>query len=454
MTKIETILGIICDLVTPNGQTITGYFCKPKSNIWFTGRISISDYRSICKQESDMTPNSTFSLFGAVNGNTVYIENAVFGDQTTCGMNPDFVAVNIFPNEIAIGCNIDEFPMEVERIEASFPELNWFLGKNAVSCVWDLGEENCPTKFNPFNTKIAFDNMSLTISRTCNISENKVGLKFSNINEVIVGFNSPVHIMEAVRLISCVRTLLCFLADDYVALPSELVFPTSTSPVVGDGNYKLADKIFWLNDSISNKPQKSKSLFRIGYSAIADCFPHVWSNWYAFWNNPVNQPLTELFVQIISHKSLGLNRFLNLCQTLEVYSAQCRDVETKKVLKDEREAGITTDKKITLRIRLKDLFSYHQDVFPQKNDNSQLIAYIRNYYTHYDPQRKEVLEAEFDDIKILASRYEGILHLLLLATVYKEIGVPVDKIKDSIFRAESRFGIPTECLFAGPGAPE
>ena len=105
---------------------------------------------------------------------------------------------------------------------------------------------------------------------------------------------------------------------------------------------------------------------------------------------------------------------------------------------------------MTLRIRLKDLFQYHQDVLPKNEDKSEDIADIRNYYTHYNPDRQQDIEHKYGDARTAVNRYEGLLHLLLLATVYKEIGIPTDAIKDAMFNADSRFGVSSERLFEGP----
>jgi hypothetical protein len=48
------------------------------------------------------------------------------------------------------------------------------------------------------------------------------------------------------------------------------------------------------------------------------------------------------------------------------------------------------------------------------------------------------------------TRYEGILHFMLLATVYKEMDMPVDAIKNAMSNADSRFGVSSERLLEGP----
>lgn len=53
---------------------------------------------------------------------------------------------------------------------------------------------------------------------------------------------------------------------------------------------------------------------------ITDEFEEIILKWSKFAEDQRNTPILELFSSIIKDKSIGLNRFLNLCQALEVYS--------------------------------------------------------------------------------------------------------------------------------------
>lgn len=224
----------------------------------------------------------------------------------------------------------------------------------------------------------------------------------------------------------------------------------STSHEIGEDKYQLTDKYLWLNDNHTYHPGKKNYPFRIQYSAISDCFEVILLKWTNVNADPINRPILELFSDIITSKSIGLNRYLNLCQALEVYSKHNRDSETKAILAQEKEEGTTTDKRITLRIRMKDLFQYHIDVLPQTDDNSEDIADIRNHYTHYNPELQKKIECKYGDARTAVNKYEGLLYLLLLVTMYKEMGIPVDAIKSAMFNFNSRFGVSTEQLFEGP----
>ena len=458
MSKISDILNLITELVAPSGIVFTGYFNMPSNNIFFIGRVKLEDYQKLVREK-----NATFNLFGNVCGKNIFIKNASIVRSSCHGVRPEYISVDILPYEIAVGVSCDETPIMVERIETVMPELNWFFGNSVVSPTFDSKADNFPAKFNPLNITVNYEDKKLSILRTFRACETWKGLAFKNINQIEIGFTISVPIMEAIRQVTSVRLFFCFLADDYVELPSEFCFSTSTSQTLDENESQLADKYLWLNDNHSYHIVKKDYPFRIYYSMVKDCFADVWHGWTFFWDNPLNLPMIELFSEIVTNKSVGLNRFLNLCQALEVYSTQFRNSEAKAVWKTNKNNSENINNKNspkfpTLCHRFTELFTYHCDIFPRREaeiaEISKNIADIRNYYTHYNPKSRTKLENQYDDISIVHSRYEGVLHFMLLATVYKAIGIPIDAIKNAMFNVDSRFGVSTERLFEGPNKDE
>lgn len=96
MYDSDRILNKICDLRTSSGLYLTGNFVKPGSNIWFTGRMKIEDFRKLDRGE-------TFYLMGTVNGIPISIEGANISNSTTNGFKPEYVNLTILPHEIIIG---------------------------------------------------------------------------------------------------------------------------------------------------------------------------------------------------------------------------------------------------------------------------------------------------------------------------------------------------------------
>ncbi len=148
------------------------------------------------------------------------------------------------------------------------------------------------------------------------------------------------------------------------------------------------------------------------------------------------------------------NRFLNICQALEVYSNQYRNQECKEIFRDYQSKGLTEAKRVTLQVRIADLLILHNDIFPYNEDEvfelSSDIADLRNYYTHYNPKKQRILEYKYSDIRDIYSRFDSSLYALLLATIYKEINIPTFIIKDSLENFETRFGKTLNELFEGP----
>lgn len=170
------------------------------------------------------------------------------------------------------------------------------------------------------------------------------------------------------------------------------------------------------------------------YDYLNNSLADVWEKWVAFWNNENNRPIIDLFFEIITQKSSGINYFLNLCQALESYSNKRRKCEVKLLFESEKANGnvkveVTT---IPLQIRLKDLFQFNQAVLSQYSDMSDDIADIRNYYTHYGSKTKKKIERSHADIYSAALRHISCLHFLLLATLYKEIGLSEKEVTKAL----------------------
>lgn len=59
-------------------------------------------------------------------------------------------------------------------------------------------------------------------------------------------------------------------------------------------------------------------------------------------------------------------------------------------------------------------------------------------------------QEKYGDLSYAVHKHEGMLHFMLLAVVYKEIGIPTNKIKSALFEANSRLAVSTVRLFEGP----
>lgn len=442
LNKINDILNVTTEIKTPDGVSFIGQFVKPESNIWFVGRVKFDDF-------SFMSNKNEFSLSGTVSGINIYIKTGIITKTSITNNKPKYVDVHILPFELMIGKEVNN-NTKVERIEVEFSELNCFLGSGLEVNSSALNESKFDCKMMPLDFfPVTYDeNKHLIFQRNISSQITLSDLNLMNVNKVIILFDSLIDVDNAIHELAKIRLLLSFLADDFIDYPESFSFVAQDSQRLENSDCKLADKIIWLNDNRIQYPQKWKHPFRILYHTINHDFPDILKKWNAFYSEKSNQPIIKLFVEIISHKSIGLNRFLNICQALEVYSTHYRTEECKTLLNK------MTDKRITLRLRLFDLLTLQNDVFEyQKSyiaESSKDIADIRNYYTHYNSSKLKILEDKFGEMGLFYNQYNEILYSLLLATIYKEIGIPREVIKKSIKNLSMRFGKTLEYYFEGP----
>jgi hypothetical protein len=456
MSKTPDIINYITDLQTLNGVIFTGYFIKPGNNIWFIGRVKLVDLRKIKNQSED-----TISLYGNVNNVPVCIDKADITSTSTTGIEPEYATVHVLPYELILGIPQQDIPIRTSRIEFEMPELNLFFDKPVVSFECNFDSDSFPAKYNQFERHFSCSDANISIYRmfSCKYSQNKHrSLTFKSINRFVINFDKPVLISEALAEPSKLRLLFCFLADDNIKLPKVIDFADSSCISETEESSRISDKHLWLNDCHYYDMDKKSYPFRIQYHLINDDFESILNMWMDFFSNPLNLPIIELFSNIITSKSVGINRFLNLCQALEVYSTQFRNSEADIVrIADIQKNTINNDsfpKMPTLFHRLIDLFTFHKDIFPNNDEEIELICRditdIRNYYTHFNPDKQRRLEKKYDDIHSVHTKYEGILHYMLLSTVYKSIGISACIIKPTMNNPDTRFGVFTEELFEGP----
>lgn len=436
----DKILNTICDLRTSSGINLTGNFVKPGSNIWFAGRMKIEDLRKLDRGE-------TFDLVGTVNGRPIYIEGANISNSTTSGFNPEYVNVTILPHEIIIGEKKKEKNF-ITSLSVSFPELNYFFNSR-INHVFDDGYilKEDQLDFKPI---IYSKDKLLSISSGTKISSSTINFNLESVYITNLIFDTEESLEFSLRQISIFRLLIILISDSFIPLPSELIVYTK--------DHKQEDNhsniTIWLNDNRHRYPIRENKPFLIIYEDIKDSFDQIWLSWFSFYEQPLNSPMIELIYQIISNQSIGLNRFLNICQALEVYSNQYRNQECKELFRDYQSKGLTEAKRVTLQVRIADLLILHNDIFPYNEDEvfelSSDIADLRNYYTHYNPKKQRILEYKYSDIRDIYSRFDYSLYALLLATIYKEINIPTFIIKDSLENFETRFGKTLNELFEGP----
>lgn len=440
----DKILGVICDLSTSSGIQLIGQFVKPGSNIWFAGRMKIEDLRSL-------DHGDTIDLAGTVNGLDIYIDEASISHSSKNGFDTEYVNVNILPYQICIGKKNNEINF-IRSLSASIPELNNFFPTSFYPVFGEDSKDGCILKkdIRHLDPIIYSKNKQISVSTDLNILSKDSDLNIKSIYNVDILFDTEQSLKESLKDLSVFRLLLILISDSFVPLPPELIINAKVSEQFDD----YSNITIWLNDNRLRYPVRENKPFLILYEDIKINIKKIWLSWFDFYDNPLNSPLIELIYQIIASQSLGLNRFLNICQAIEVYSTQYRNHECKALLKKYQKCKNINTKKITLAIRVADLFHLHNDIFPYNDieifELSSEIADLRNYYTHYNPIKQRKLQEKHKNIKSIYAKYDYSMYALLLATIYKEIDIPTTIIKNSLIYFDTRFGKTLGELFEGP----
>lgn len=253
----------------------------------------------------------------------------------------------------------------------------------------------------------------LVISRAFETSQSWGRVEYVAKPFVEFQFSNPKNIDNAIEKMASARNLLAFFADSILPL-NYIEFSTP-----GQKLYEHHNLYFnYLDDGTVTKEP-----FMVSESAIGDIFPDVWTKWNDFYKN--NIPVASLFYEIITDHSTGINRFLNLCQCLEVYSKRFRNKEAKavKMSRNPEERGIS------LKHRIEDILTFCSPYLHFSSDKCQMLAKsisdARNYYTHYG---KNDIVPSLD--RICCS--DILLHLVLLIIVYATLGIPSEKISFAI----------------------
>ena len=124
-------------------------------------------------------------------------------------------------------------------------------------------------------------------------------------------------------------------------------------------------------------------------------------------------------------RSTRINCFLNLSQAIEIYSNYYREKDAYSIAK----ADGYKKKSIPLKYRVEDMIQYLNPYLAIDSSNikplAKAISNARNFFTHYNKKRYN--EPSFQEI----SAANRILRYMLLAIIYKTIGLSDDCIKKS-----------------------
>lgn len=461
LKNIDDILNFIGDFeVSFQGRDIhlIGCLTKRNDNIVLECRAN-EDHAELFHSSNEL------QIYGSIACVDVTLLRSHVDSARYIGIGNDCGMLTITPTEIVIGRKV-KTEVKVSVISSHMKDLNKMLTGRAFETNYDLTKDN-PSMFwfaFPEAITVVDNNGKLSVGRKFDMSNGRDGVEIQVIPYVNFIFSTPVEIHEAMSKIASVRNLFSFFADYYLPLNDFTFGDYATLKEYGD-DYCDCKLILNYNENIktSDKP------FLLCSNAFEGSFQQIWDKWQIFYKE--SEPISALFFEMICNRSTRNNRFLNLCQCLEVFSTHYRNEESRLVREkyppvperpsaalrewltltspliiqtfgisdNEAESFLTLLQKqhpfvierkpVTLKHRLEDLFLYLNQylLLPEEKciELADTISKTRNYFTHYGKGRKE---PSFECITS-ASRF---LHLVLLLTIYDWLGVPKDSIVERI----------------------
>lgn len=413
MTHIAELLNILGDfsLFVEGAEThLVGFLTEREGNIVLECRVNNNPAKLLFDK-------TTYQIWGRVASSRVTMTNCSVTRGTLYGSDYCEGTVSFTPHEIIVGCcTKDEIMTTV--ISTSITELNRMYLDRLLNPRFNFSKDNPSVLDINFPDAIhATDpDGTLNISRTFSINYPHNQVNFQIIPYIEFRFSQPVELHKAIAKITSVRNLFTFFADYYLPFGEFKFATTQTDVSYGES---FCDCELHLNFVEDIKTQDRP--FLICTDAFAPSFQSIWDNWQAF-NNDAKH-IVALFSEIIGDHSRRTNRFLNLCQCLEVYSVRYRNSYAKQIYK---KYNPDKDKDPTLKHRLEDLFLSVNKYLNIKEDKcaelAQIISNARNFFTHYSRRTEPSFEC-------IAYSCE-LLHYVLLLIVYNALGIPDKNILD------------------------
>lgn len=416
MKDLEEVLNCIGDFscyISDKIVSFSGTLNNTEKDIVLRCNMGIERYREINKCSP---PN----MWGNVNGIPVslldvQLSSALHRDEENC------ISLIFSPSEIVIGQN-NLAELQVTQMSMSISALNYMFSKLPLQSVYNISKNHPSVLDYTFPDVIETDDRygHLRIYQTFRLksAHDKISYEFLPIIDYY--FYQPLEIMDAVARMAAVRNLFTFFANYY--LPLENISFKCAERKSEEG-LRSRECVLYLNGrEVIPIPQKP---FLITTTAFSDKFEFVWNNWLKIYEEARYIP--TLFYEIISNRSTGINRFLNLSQAVEVYSNRYRKESVLKVARKREKTRSGRKPPIHLNHRFEDIFILLNPYLEIEENNitiiSKVLSDMRNFFTHYDEAK--YIEPSYE--KVFAAVH--VLEFVLLAIVYHEIGISSESIK-------------------------
>lgn len=412
MMELENILNKAGDFQLPLHKTqisISGTLFRDES-----GRVLLHMRTPICHLNEIMSMND-FQICGTIEEVPITCLHAYFVESTP---NMPYVSWKVEPSEILVGLSTLN-SVEITKIAAIIHPLNNMFSILPVKLNHKSSKENPSLLQLTFpNDLIAEDDIgSIHVYQTLKRSWSQSSVSFCYDPIIECSFYEPTEIIDALHRLAAVRNLFSFFANYYLPIEDIRFIDNQKA----DNTEILPNNCaMYLNHreeiSTSNMP------FIIPSKVFGTNFSDIWQKWLTFYSDAIYIP--TLFYEIICNRSTGINCFLNLAQSIEIYSTYYRNQYAKTI---QRRYG-DHHKNISLKYRLEDIFTAWNSSLELNESNiaplAKVISGMRNFYTHYD--KDETAPSYY---KLSAAN--RLLRTVLLLIVYRVIGLDDVQLKES-----------------------
>lgn len=415
MDKLEDILNQLGDFhieTIEKNIRLVGNLQKQNDIVILEARVTQDDVKLVQKIE-------TCQIWGIVGSVKVTLLNCLIHIHFLFGSGDGFNTLAAEPTEIIGRCYTGE--ARITRISASINALNYMFSEKLLEENISFSKET-PALLNfaypsPINAKDKDGELSLARGFQHSTSREKIEYKILPYMEY--EFSTPITVKEAIAKIASARNLFSFFADYYIPLENLTFADMETAKI--EKFPDICDCRLYMNwkenIDVPSKP------FLISTKDFCNHFTQIWEKWLQFYN--ANRYIPTLFYEIICNRSTRINCFLNLSQAIEIYSNYYREKDAERIA----QADGCKKKSIPLKYRLEDMIQYLNPYLSIDSSSIKPLAVAisnaRNFFTHYNKKRYN--EPSFQEI----SAANRVLRYMLLAIIYKTIGLSDDCIKKS-----------------------
>ena len=416
MNSISEILNIISNFTfkTKDNKSISliGILQQENGNI-------ILNARSLIKNLTHLNEDN-FIIYGKISATKITLLGCRISKKSFPRSSKYFYTI-IIPSEIIIGGKFKQIPdvikisCEIESLYSMFSESP--LQENYQDDTIHHNVVLYCSFSDPIEASDKYGKIQLfqgySFCKSSNYYEYRI------IPEVVYSFNHPISLHESIARISRARILFAFFGNRFIPF-GELSFLIKNNKEP----YGL-----WLNYSENITPNKKP--FLIQTSHFKNEFQKIWNSWISLYETVT--PIPFLYYEIISERSVGINSFLNLTQTLEIFSERIRNEFAWEYAhkEDYKKQG-----NLPLKYRLMDIVNLNNFLFNLNGDSlsefAKSLVDIRNYFTHYNDVK--YIEPTYDELSAAIQ----VLKLILLFLIYTSLDLSKNIILDCTHRIAFR----------------